>query len=57
MVFRGNNGLTYAEYVELDIAFADYSPNAYLFKRLERETYKSVSEKSRKLSLSLSALK
>ena len=43
MGFRGNNGLTYDEYVELDTAVAEYSPNAYLFKRLDGETDKSIS--------------
>ena len=46
MPARGNNGGTFAEYVELDIAIDEYSPNAYLFKRLDSETNKPVSERS-----------
>ena len=38
MGFRGNNSHTFTEYVELDIAIDEYSPNAYLFKRLDSET-------------------
>ena len=33
MVFRGNNSRTFAEYVELEIAIDEYSPNSYLFNR------------------------
>ena len=46
MPARGNNGGTFAEYVELEIAIDEYSPNAYLFKRLDSETNKPVSERS-----------
>ena len=46
MPARGNNGGTFAEYVELEIAIDEYSPNAYLFKRLDSETKKPVSERS-----------
>ena len=46
MGFRGNNSRTFAEYVELEIAIDEYSPNAYLFKRLDSETNKPVSERS-----------
>ena len=43
MGFRGNNERTFAEYVELDIAVNDDSPNAYIYKRLDSETNKPVS--------------
>ena len=46
MGFRGNNRGTFAEYVELEIAIDEYSPNAYLFKRLDSETNKPVSERT-----------
>ena len=46
MGFRGNNSRTFAEYVELEIAIDEYSPNAYLFKRRDSETNKPVSERS-----------
>ena len=46
MGFRGNNRRTFAEYVELEIAIDEYSPNAYLFKRRDSETNKPVSERS-----------
>ena len=46
MGFRGNNSRTFAEYVELEIAVDEYSPNAYLFKRLDSETNKLVSERT-----------
>ena len=46
MGFRGNNSRTFAEYVELEIAVDEYSPNAYLFKRRDSETNKPVSERS-----------
>ena len=46
MPARGNNGGTFAEYVELEIAIDEYSPNAYLFKRRDSETNKPVSERS-----------
>ena len=46
MGFRGNNSRTFAEYVELEIAIDEYSPNAYLFKRIDSETNKPVSERS-----------
>ena len=46
MGFRGNNERTFAEYVELDIAVDVESPNAYLFKRLDSETNKAVSERT-----------
>ena len=46
MCFRGNNSRTFAEYVELEIAIDEYSPNAYLFKRRDSETNKPVSERS-----------
>ena len=40
MVFRGNNGHTFAESVQLDIALHDDSPNPNLFKRKDNETNK-----------------
>ena len=46
MGFRGNNSRTFAEYVELEIAVDEYSPNAYLFKRRDSETNKPVSERT-----------
>ena len=46
MGFRGNNSRTFAEYVELEIAIDEYSPNAYLFKRRDSETNKPVSDRS-----------
>ena len=46
MGFRGNNSRTFAEYVELEIAVDEYSPNAYLFKRRDSETNKPFSERS-----------
>ena len=46
MGFRGNNERTFAEYVELDIAVNDDSPNAYIYKRLDSETNKPVSERT-----------
>ena len=46
MGFRGNNERTFAEYVELDIAVNDDSPNAYIYKRLDSEIEKPVSQKS-----------
>ena len=46
MGFRGNNERTFAEYVELDIAVDNESPNAYPFKRLDSETNKAVSERT-----------
>ena len=46
MGFRGNNRGAFAEYVELEIAIDEYSPNAYLFKRRDSETNKPVSERS-----------
>ena len=46
MGFRGNKRGTFVEYVELEIAVDEYSPNAYLFKRRDSETNKPVSEKS-----------
>ena len=46
MGFRGNNSRTFAEYVELEIAIDEHSPNAYLFKRRDSETNKPVSERS-----------
>ena len=33
MGFLGNNERTFAEYVELDIAVNDHSPNAYIYRR------------------------
>ena len=46
MGFRGNNERTFAEYVELDIAVDDDSPNAYIYKRLDSEIDKPVSQKT-----------
>ena len=46
MPARGNKRGTFVEYVELEIAIDEYSPNAYVFKRLDSETNKSVSERS-----------
>ena len=46
MGFRGNNSRTFAEYVELEIAIDEYSPNAYLFKRRDSETNKPFSDRS-----------
>lgn len=46
MGFRGNNERTFAEYVELDIAVNDDSPNAYIYKRLDSETNKPVRERT-----------
>ena len=46
MGFRGNNSRTFAEYVELEIAIDQYSPNAYLYKRRDSETNKPISERS-----------
>ena len=46
MGFRGNNERTFAEYVELDIAVNDDSPNAYIYKRLDSQITKPVSERS-----------
>ena len=46
MGFRGNNSRAFAEYVELEIAVDEYSPNAYLFKRRDSETNKPVSDRS-----------
>ena len=46
MGLRGNNDRTFAEYVELDIAVNDDSPNAYIYKRLDSETNKPVSERT-----------
>ena len=51
MGFRGNNSRTFAEYFELEIAIDEYSPNAYLFKRLDSETNKPVSEKTLSLAI------
>ena len=46
MGFRGNNERTFAEYVELDIAVDDESPNASIYKRLDSEIDKPVSERT-----------
>ena len=48
MGFCGNRNKrgTFAEYVELEIAIDEYSPNVYLFKRRDSETNKPVSERS-----------
>ena len=46
MGFRGKNSRTFAEYVELEIAIDEYSPNAYLFKRRDSESIKPVSDRS-----------
>ena len=46
MGFRGNNKRTLAEYVELDIAVNDDSPNAQIYKRLDSETNKPISERT-----------
>ena len=42
MGFRGNNRDTFAEYVELEIAIYEYSPNDYLFKRLETDWFSDL---------------
>ena len=46
MGFRGNNKRTLAEYFELDIAVNDDSPNAQIYKRLDSETNKPISERT-----------
>ena len=46
MGFHGNNERTFAEYIELDIAVNDDSPNAYIYKSFDSEIDKSVSQKT-----------
>ncbi len=46
MGFRVNNERTFAEYVEQDIVVNGDSPNAYIYKRLDSQTTKPVSERS-----------
>ena len=45
-MFRGNNSRTFGEYRELKIAIDEYFPNAYLFKRRDSQTNKSVRHRS-----------
>tara|TARA_B100000902_G_C26998489_1_gene758649 strand:+ start:417 stop:725 length:309 start_codon:yes stop_codon:yes gene_type:complete len=54
MGLRGNNERTFAEYVELDIAVNDDSPNAYIYKRLDSQITKPVSERSWYLGVPIS---
>ena len=46
MGFQGNNSRTFAEYIELEIAVDEYSPNPYIYKKSDSETDKPVSQKT-----------